>query len=259
MIKDMYEFAFYLIEDVLVDCIIPEGYRQEINITCKVLNNFYNSKIDFPPCALQDNETEEILIEIMEISSKQKVTCISQPEPIETTEIVTTTLPSTYKIIPTILTTTEKIIEPIKTTQMQIDTTQELIEIHDIIKNVIFRQINNLNINSEEKIIKFNIIGFSFETNIEENMILPIDVNLVTYSSNKEFISLNCSLKNIINSSTSDVSSLTFTCKINNINDVSNYKDVIIINSDSLLFYLIKLYIIKYILNKNSQFNKYTK
>ena len=43
MIKDMYEFAFYLIEDVLVDCIIPEGYRQEINITCKVLNNFYNS------------------------------------------------------------------------------------------------------------------------------------------------------------------------------------------------------------------------
>ena len=235
MIKDMYEFAFYLIEDVLVDCIIPEGYRQEINITCKVLNNFYNSKIDFPPCALQDNETEEILIEIMEISSNQKVTCISQPEPIESTEIVTTTLPSTYKIIPTILTTTEKIIEPIKTTQMQIDTTQELIEIHDIIKNVIFRQINNLNINSEEKIIKFNIIGFSFETNIEENMILPIDVNLVTYSSNKEFISLNCSLTNIINSSTSDVSSLTFTCIINNINDVSNYKDVIIINSDSLI------------------------
>ena len=203
-------------------CIIPKGYREEITISCTVTNNFYNSKIKIPNLDIIDEDTGEI-IEINEISNNLQTTCIVNPiNPTTVITPITTILPTTHKIV------TDVVIEPT-------DTTKETVEIPTIITGVVFRQINNLEINSESNYIKFNIVGFTFENNLKKNMILPINVNLVKNNGAQESINLECSLTNFINSNTENIYSLTFTCIINNLNDISNYKDVIIISSSSLI------------------------
>lgn len=219
-------FIFYLNDsdsDIITSiCKIPSGYLEELTITCVVDDDFKNSKIYIPDIAIMDSETNDTLLEISHISVKKYSTCIINPI-IETTEIIKTTT------IPTIIPTTIKIEE---TTYIEI----EPIIIPNIVNDVVFRQINNLKIDSDSNNIKFNIIGFVNNKEPEMNMVLPINVNLVNSDDNQENKDLNCSLNNIINSTTEKVYSLIFNCSIKNIeNDINNYKDVQIINSSSLI------------------------
>ena len=200
-------------------CNIPSGYREELNISCTILDNFYNSKIYIPNIRIIDSSTNDTLIQINHISKKELSTCIIN-QVIDSTEVIKTTQ------IPTVPFPSTVIIE-------ESDESEEEIK-NDIIIDVVFRQINNLEINSGRNSIKFNIIGFTFE-NKEEGMILPIGVNLVSSDGYRENIQLNCSLDKVINSLTDNVYSLIFNCSLNNINNINNYHDVIIINSSSLI------------------------
>ena len=204
-------------------CKIPKGYREEITISCTVLNNFFNSKFKIPNLELVNEDTGDIILRINEISIKEQKTCIVNPIS-ETTYVtpITTIIPTINKI------STDIEIE-------STDTTKETEEIPTIINNVVFRQINGLEIDIGKKYIKFNIVGFTFENDLKNNMILPINVNLVRNNDEQESISLECSLNNFVNSSTENIYSLAFTCIKDNINDISNYKDVIIISSSSLI------------------------
>ena len=223
--------AFYLNNDLTqysaADCVIPKGFHEEITISCKVMDNYYNSKISIPNLNLVDEETNETVLLINQISNKDDATCIVN-------QIVPTTL---ITPITTIITTNNKL----ESTNLIIETTNSIdsvieteMEILTVIKNVVFRQINGLELNSGRNYIKFNIIGFTFENNIKNNMILPITVNLINTDENQEEVSLNCSLSEFVNSNTENIYSLSFTCIINDINDVSKYKDVIITSSSSL-------------------------
>ena len=171
-------------------CKIPSGYRQLINISCLIQNNFFNNKILIPNIQVQDAIHNDTLIQINQIEKNELITCIGNSNV------------SSQNIL---------------------------------ITNVVFRQIHNLEINSKSNNIKFNIIGFTFGSNIETGMILPINVNLIKNNENKENINLNCSLTNIIISTTENVYSLIFECSIDNIKEANNYKDVILINSSSLI------------------------
>ena len=219
------ETEFYIIfflnnnenDQKIADCKMPKGYREELTITCETQENFYNSKVKIPLLYLQDEETEDVLLKITKISNDEKSTCIVKPV-VDTTQIVTTIIPTT-QIIPTIV----------------VETSEISVEPSIITSDVVFRQINHLEINNSSNAIKFNIIGFSFyDDNMEKNMLLPINVNLVNNKGNKEFKSLNCSLNNIFNSSTEGLFSSEFICCIDNLANVSNYKDVVIINSSFL-------------------------
>ena len=222
------ETYFYIIfflnnnkeEYKMADCKIPKGYREELTITCVTQENFSNSKVEIPLLYLQDDETEDILLAITKISNNKKTTCILNPV-IDTTEIIPTTVPTTY-IIPT--------------TQVVVETTEIVIEPTIVTTDVVFRQINHLEINNSSKVIKFNIIGFCFyDDNIEKNMVLPINVNLIDNNNKKESTNLNCSLNNIFNSTREKIFDLTFICNIDNLTNVFKYKDVVIINSSSLI------------------------
>ena len=202
-------------------CRIPSGYREELNMSCIIEDNYYNSKINIPNIEIIDSLTNETLIQINHISQKELTTCIAYPDS-ETTEIIKTSI-----ITPIIPTTTI-----IKETTYKED---EPIITQDIIKNVVFRQINNLDIDYKTNFIRFNIIGFTFDSNLEKNMILPININLVNSNGNNYNMDLNCSLNNIINSSSPDVYSLIFICYQENIDNITSYKDVILISSPSLL------------------------
>ena len=118
----------------------------------------------------------------------------------------------TTTLIPTTILITTPTTQIIRT---EIETTETKIEpviIPGMITNVVFRQINNLEINNENNYIKFNIIGFAFENNLEKDLKLPINVDLVNNDGNKENINLNCSLNDIINSTTENAYSLIFNC-----------------------------------------------
>ena len=198
-------------------CKIPKGYREEITISCKVLNNFFNSKFKIPNLNLVDEKNQEIILQINEISTNKQKTCIVNPV-IDTTYVT----PVTTKI------STDNVIQ-------STDTDKETEEILTIINNVVFRQINGLEINVGKNHIKFNIVGFTFENNLKNNMVLPINVNLVNNNGDQKSINLECSLNNFVNSNTENIYSLSFTCIKDNINGISNYKDVIIISSSSLI------------------------
>ena len=198
-------------------CKIPKGYREEITISCRVLNNFFNSKFKIPNLNLVDEKNQEIILQINEISTNKQKTCIVNPV-IDTTYVT----PVTTKI------STDNVIQ-------STDTDKETEEILTIINNVVFRQINGLEINVGKNHIKFNIVGFTFENNLKNNMVLPINVNLVNNNGDQKSINLECSLNNFVNSNTENIYSLSFTCIKDNINGISNYKDVIIISSSSLI------------------------
>ena len=232
MLQDVFEaYIPYFLNNnetvsLIAECTIPKGYREEITISCTVMNNFYNSKIKIPNLKLIDEDKDEIILQISKISINEQKTCIVNPiestvvTPITT--IIPTIKPTTYKIA------TDIVIEPI-------ETDKKTEEIPTVIKNVVFRQINNLEINKGRNYIKFNIVGFTFENNLKYNMILPIKVNLVKNNGEKEPIDLECSLNDFFNSNTENIYSLTFTCIKDNINGISNYKDAIIISSSSLI------------------------
>ena len=204
----------------MADCKIPKGYREELTITCKTQENFSNAKVQIPLLYLQDDETDDVLLAITKISNDEKSTCILNPV-IDTTVIIPTTIPTTL-IIPT--------------TQVVVESTEIVVEPSIITTDVVFRQINYLEINNSSKVITFNIIGFCFNNdNLEKNMVLPINVNLIDNNDKKQSLNLNCSLNNIFNSTTGGILSLVFICKIDNLSDVSNFKDVVIINSSSLI------------------------
>ena len=198
-------------------CKIPKGYREEITISCKVLNNFFNSKFKIPNLNLVDEKNQEIILQIIEISTNKQKTCIVNPV-IDTTYVT----PVTTKI------STDNVIQ-------STDTDKETEEIPTIINNVVFRQINGLELNKGKNYIKFNIVGFTYENNLKNNMVLPINVNLVKNNGDQKSINLECSLNNFVNSNTENIYSLSFTCIKDNINGISNYKDVIIISSSSLI------------------------
>ena len=197
-------------------CEIPKGYREEITISCTVTNNFFNSKIKIPYLNIVDEDTNDIILQIKEISINEQKTCIINP--ILETTVVT---PITTIITNTRIITTNIVIEPT--------------DIPSVINDVVFRQINGLEINEGKKYIKFNIVGFTFEKNLKNNMILPINVNFVKNNGEQESIDLECALNYFVNSTTENIYSLSFNCIKDNINDISDYKDVIIISSSSLI------------------------
>ena len=197
-------------------CEIPKGYREEITISCTVTNNFFNSKIKIPYLNIVDEDTNDIILQIKEISINEQKTCIINP--ILETTVVT---PITTIITNTRIITTNIVIEPT--------------DIPCVINDVVFRRINGLEINEGKKYIKFNIVGFTFENNLKNNMILPINVNFVKNNGEQESIDLECTLNYFVNSTTENIYSVSFNCIKDNINDISDYKDVIIISSSSLI------------------------
>jgi hypothetical protein len=60
-------------------------------------------------------------------------------------------------------------------------------------------------------------------------------VDLVDKNGNKQNINLNCSLVDIINSTTENAYSLIFNCLIDNVNNANNITDIILTNSSSLI------------------------
>ena len=217
-IDSLYQFDISILlndtENATVECSIPEGYYQEINITCQVKNNFYNSKIKILENLIK-NEDDEIFLNITKISSNSESTCTLIQES-ETTYISTSVI------------TTEQITEEVTINSIIPD------EPGLIKTNVIFRQINNFDINTNDNIIKFNIIGFAFNDPGEKNSKLPVKVELVN-NRNRESLDINCTLQNnfniIVNQSNSNIFALQFICLINNINFVNNYQDIIILSS----------------------------
>ena len=109
-------------------CEIPKGYREEITISCTVTNNFFNSKIKIPYLNIVDEDTNDIILQIKEISINEQKTCIINP--ILETTVVT---PITTIITNTRIITTNIVIEPT--------------DIPSVINDVVFRQINGLEIN----------------------------------------------------------------------------------------------------------------
>ena len=195
------------------NCSIPGQINGEVNITCKVQDNFYNSKF-FIPAIIAMDEKNESSINITEIRYEKEATCRIESQETETqTEIVASIDIDTA------------------------DTTDLNIRRKYINSSVVFRQISHLKIDLNTNIINFNIIGFAFEK-LENNSIMYIPINLIKQNTNNEEKNATCTLitKNEDTSSTSDILiPFIFSCELNNNDNKSQIDDIEIISSPLLI------------------------
>ena len=194
------------------NCSIPKAMEGEVYITCTVHNNFYKSKINIPRSIINDSNNEYIL-NITEINYEKETTC-------EIKVIIINT-----DIINTIPTTSIE-------TSISIPTSIET-DIPKILFDslIIFRQISHLKINSSINEIKFNIIGFTFNT-LKKNNYIILPVNLIMKNGNKILDNSTCILNNDdVKGNANNISPFVLECKLDNINNITNVNDTEIISS----------------------------
>ena len=198
-------------KNTTANCTLPGGIRGEINVTCQVHNYFNNSFINIPPHIINGEEDEPIL-NITGINYESNVTCQYIPiisGPIET------------DIVTEIETENDTISENITQTTI----ISELID-----SDIIFRQISHLEINADENIIKFNLIGFTFNS-LKKNSYMPIPINLIKLNDISEEKNSTCILNMDTDGNSNKYSPLTFNCEILNIDEITKVTDVKIISS----------------------------
>lgn len=223
-IDDNLYFGLYMFLDneknSTANCSLVKGLSGEVNMTCNVLNYFYNSSINIPEHIINDINSDEPLLNITEFNYAKKTTCeYINPE--------TTSINFETEITETTAIINEATNKPIITTDIP-----ETTKIPNIISSdIIFRQISHLEINSLGKKIKFNLIGFTFNT-LERDSYMLIPMNLIKSNNNKNVeINATCTINNDTNGNINKLAPLTFNCEINDVNDVNQITDVKIISS----------------------------
>ena len=193
------------IKNATANCSLPSGIIGDINITCNVLNYFYDSTIYIPNHIIDDIKSKEPILNITEFKFKGKTTCQLinyDTNSIDSDDVhVNPFIPETNKI-PT-----------------------------EINSDIIFRQISHLKINSSGKIIRFNMIGFTFNS-LEKNSYISISINLIKLNdkNNSERKAI-CTLNNDANGNINKLTLMIFECEINNVIDIKNVDDIRIVSS----------------------------
>ena len=219
-LDDVFYFDIFIFlsddKNTTANCSLPGGIRGEINMTCQVYNYFNNSFITIPSHIINGEDSEPIL-NITEINYKSNVTCQYVPINVEPliTDIITTTF--------------ETVIETENETESE-NITQTIIIPELIDSDIIFRQISHLKINSNENIITFNLIGFTFNS-LKKNSYIPIPINLIKLNDMKEDKNATCILNMDINANFNKLTPFSFNCEILNIERISEVTDVKIISS----------------------------
>ena len=190
--------------NILSDCSIPVADKGELNITCTVEKNFYDSYINIPQIIANNSQNEQIL-NITKISDSYKSTC----NIIQKSTIITTR--------PTAIKTS-------------INTIINNIDIKYVNTNIIFRQISHLEINSFNRKLRFKIIGFTFN-NLQKNSYLPITIDLIDSSGDSNQTETSCLLNKDITGNYSYLTPLYFDCEVNYYNDSKVYTDIQIASS----------------------------
>ena len=159
-------------KNATVNCSLPNGISGDINITCNVLDYFYNSSLYIPNQIIVDIKSNEPFLNITEFNYEGKTTCELINE-ITNSIINDSEYATEYLYIPE----TDKISKEINS-------------------DIIFRQISHLEINSSGKTIKFNIIGFTFNS-LEKDSFILICTNLIKLNNAKnDLINATCTLTN---------------------------------------------------------------
>lgn len=196
------------IKNATANCSLPSGIIGDINITCNVLNYFYDSTIYIPNHIIDDIKSKEPILNITEFKFKGKTTCQLinyDTNSIDSDDVnVNPFIPETNKI-PT-----------------------------EINSDIIFRQISHLKINSSGKIITFNMIGFSFNS-LEKNSYISISINLIKLNdkNNSERKAI-CTLNNDVNGNINKLALMIFECEVNNVIDIKNVDDIRIVSSPKI-------------------------
>jgi len=183
--------------NILADCSIPIADKGELNITCTVEKNFYDSYINIPQIIINNSINEQIL-NITKITDNYKSTCKIINE-----SVIITTRPTTIKTS---------------------------IDIKIVNTNIIFRQISHLEINSFYSKMQFKIIGFTFN-DLQKNSYLKLNLNIIDNTGNSKQTETSCLLNKDIIGNYSFLTPLYFDCEVNYYNDTREYTDVQIISS----------------------------
>ena len=202
-------------------CSIPGAIWKEINFTCKVDNNFYNSRILVPQSIVRNVNINETLLNITNVASEKEATCIiSQVN----TDIITTM--------------SEEIVTDYVLVSDSIEIIPDTIEIipdtivipKNIDTDLVFRQINHFEKDYTSNIIKFNLIGFTFN-DLYENSYLEINIKLIRQNMDNETKNAKCFLNSNIYVDLSNLTPLIFECEINNISNITLVNDIQIVSS----------------------------
>jgi len=201
------------IKVVYATCSIPGAIWKEINITCKVENSFKNSRILIPQSILRDINTNETLLNITSVTSGE-ATCINSQI---NTDIITTM--------------SEEIVTDTVLNSDSIEIIPDTIVIpKNIDTDLVFRQINHFEKDYFLNIIKFNLIGFTFN-DLYENSYLEVNIKLIRQNMDNETKNATCFLNSNINVDLSNLTPLIFECKINNISNITLVNDIQIVSS----------------------------
>jgi len=187
--------------NIMAECSVPIADKGELNITCTVEKNFYDSYINFPHIIVTNSQNEPLL-NITQISDNNKSTC----KILQESTIIT--------IRSTIIGTS---INTIINTKF-VDT------------NIIFRQISHLEINSVSNKIQFKIIAFTFN-DLQKNSYLPVTINLIDSTGESKQTETSCLLNKDIDGNNSYLTPLCFDCEVNYSNGNKEYTDVMIVSS----------------------------
>ena len=185
--------------NILADCSIPNAEKGELNITCTVQSNIYDSYINIPQFIVNNSQNEQIL-NITEIFDNNKSTCKIIHEP----TIITTSINTIINI-----------------------------DIKNISTNIIFRQISHFEINSYYNKMKFKIIAFTFN-DLPKNSYLPVTINLIDSFGDSNQTETSCLLSKDITANYSYLTPLYFDCEVNYYNDSREYTDIQIVPSSLL-------------------------
>lgn len=196
-------------KNTTANCSLPGGIKGEINMTCQVYNYFNNSFINIPSHIIKD-EDDETKLNITNIYYNINVTCQFIPINIDPVIINNSTL--------------ETVIE----TENETEIAQTIIISELIDSDIIFRQISHLEINSKENIIKFILIGFTFN-NLKKNSYIIIPINVIKLNDIEEKKNSTCILNMDTNSNLNRLTPMIFDCEILNIEEISQVTDVKII------------------------------
>ena len=194
-------------KNTTANCSLPSGSIGDINITCNVLNYFYDSTIYIPNHIVDDIKSKEPILNITEFKYKGKTTCRLIDLDYYTNSIDSDDVNVNPFIPETNIIQTE------------------------INSDIIFRQISHLKINSSGKIIRFNMIGFTFNS-LEKNSYISISINLIKLNdkNNTESKAI-CTLNNDAKGNINKLALLIFECEVNNVNDIKNVDDIKIVSS----------------------------
>ena len=187
--------------NIMAECSVPIADKGELNITCTVEKNFYDSYINVPHFIVTNSQNEQLL-NITQISDNN----ISSCKILQESTIITIRSTTISTSINTIINT------------KFVDT------------NIIFRQISHLEINSVSNKIQFKIIAFTFN-DLQKNSYLPVTINLIDSTGESKQTETSCLLNKDVNGNNSYLTPLCFDCEVNYSNGNKEYTDVMIVSS----------------------------